>query len=155
MHIHISSYHSDMKFDDYWNYFDLSPYKIITNTTWFRSLLCKLQWRVRSTRSRKWSSLTVRQLLARGWWSSPASFTTKTGRHDIAEILLKVALNKINQIKSIYPKEMSTNARSTISFPCNYYIAWISPLKSTGSIFSKFRYDFIIFIFGVLTPYLW
>jgi hypothetical protein len=37
-----------------------------------------------------------RQLLGRGWWSSPASFTTKTGRHDIAEILLKVALNKIN-----------------------------------------------------------
>jgi hypothetical protein len=26
--------------------------------------------------------------------------TTKTGRHDIAEILLKVALNTINQIKS-------------------------------------------------------
>jgi hypothetical protein len=32
---------------------------------------------------------------------SPASSTTKTGRHDIAEILLKVALNTINQIKSI------------------------------------------------------
>jgi uncharacterized membrane protein YgdD (TMEM256/DUF423 family) len=37
-------------------------------------------------------------LLARGWWSSPASFTTKTGRHDIAEILLKIAFNKVNQI---------------------------------------------------------
>ena len=36
-----------------------------------------------------------------GWLSpgTPASSTTKTGRHDIAEILLKVALNKINQIK--------------------------------------------------------
>jgi hypothetical protein len=32
----------------------------------------------------------------------PASSTTKTGRHDIAEILLKVALNiKSNQIKPI------------------------------------------------------
>jgi hypothetical protein len=31
---------------------------------------------------------------------TPASSTTKTGRHDIAEILLKVALNKINKIKS-------------------------------------------------------
>jgi len=31
---------------------------------------------------------------------SPASSTTKTGRHDIAEILLKVALNTNNQIKS-------------------------------------------------------
>ena len=29
-----------------------------------------------------------------------ASSTTKTGRHDIAEILLKVALNTINQIKT-------------------------------------------------------
>jgi hypothetical protein len=28
---------------------------------------------------------------------SPASSTTKTGRHDIAEILLKVALNTINK----------------------------------------------------------
>jgi hypothetical protein len=31
---------------------------------------------------------------------TPASSTTKTGRHDIAEILLKVALSIINQIKS-------------------------------------------------------
>jgi hypothetical protein len=39
-------------------------------------------------------------VLAHGRWFSPASSTTKTGRHDIAEILLKVALNTINQIKS-------------------------------------------------------
>jgi hypothetical protein len=39
------------------------------------------------------------QLLAHGRWFSPASCTTKTGRHDIAEILLKVALKdqKSNQ----------------------------------------------------------
>jgi hypothetical protein len=30
---------------------------------------------------------------------TPASSTTKTGRPDIAEILLQVALNTINQIK--------------------------------------------------------
>jgi hypothetical protein len=45
----------------------------------------------------------VYQLLAHGRWfspGSPASSTTKTGRHDITEILLKVALNTINQIKS-------------------------------------------------------
>ena len=45
----------------------------------------------------------VNQLLAHGRWFSPgtpASSTTKTGRHDIAEILLKVALNTKNQIKS-------------------------------------------------------
>jgi hypothetical protein len=34
----------------------------------------------------------------------PASSTTKTGRHDIAEILLKVALNTKNQSKSINHK---------------------------------------------------
>jgi hypothetical protein len=32
------------------------------------------------------------QLLAHGRWFSPASSTIKTGRHDIAEILLKVVL---------------------------------------------------------------
>jgi hypothetical protein len=42
----------------------------------------------------------VYQLLAHGQWFSPASSATKTGRHDIAEILLKVALNTKNQIKS-------------------------------------------------------
>jgi hypothetical protein len=43
----------------------------------------------------------VYQLLVHGLWFSsgtPASSTTKTGRHDIAEILLKVALSTINQI---------------------------------------------------------
>jgi hypothetical protein len=41
----------------------------------------------------------VYQLLANGRWFSPvtpASSTTKTGCHDIAEILLKVALNPKN-----------------------------------------------------------
>jgi hypothetical protein len=43
-------------------------------------------------------------LLAHGWWFSPdtpASSTTKTGRHDIVEIFLKVALNTKNQNQSI------------------------------------------------------
>jgi hypothetical protein len=42
----------------------------------------------------------VYQLLAHGRWFSPASSTTKTGCHDIAKILLKMALNtkkSINQ----------------------------------------------------------
>jgi hypothetical protein len=54
-----------------------------------------------------WTQLAVAsdkvyQLLAHGRWFSlgtPASSTTKTGCHDIAEILLKVALNTKNQIK--------------------------------------------------------
>jgi hypothetical protein len=41
----------------------------------------------------------VYQLLAHGRWFSSASSTTKTGHHDLAEILLKVALNTKNQIK--------------------------------------------------------
>jgi hypothetical protein len=39
-------------------------------------------------------------MLAHGRWFSPgtpASSTTKTGRHDIAEILLKMALSTKNQ----------------------------------------------------------
>jgi hypothetical protein len=51
-----------------------------------------------STRS---ASDKAYQLFAHGRWFSPgtpASSTTKTGRHDIAEILLKVALNTKNQI---------------------------------------------------------
>jgi hypothetical protein len=44
-------------------------------------------------------------MIAHGRWFSPgtpASSTTKAGRHDIAEILLKVAINTIksNQINS-------------------------------------------------------
>jgi hypothetical protein len=50
----------------------------------------------------------VYQLLAHGRWFSPgtpASSTTETDRHDIAEILLKVALKhkkSINQINHLY-----------------------------------------------------
>jgi hypothetical protein len=46
------------------------------------------------------ASDTVYQILAHGWWFSPgtpSSSTTKTGRHDMAEILPKVALNTKNQ----------------------------------------------------------
>jgi hypothetical protein len=49
-------------------------------------------------------TINVYQFLAHGWWFSPgisASSTIKTDHHDIAEILLKVALNTNNQIKII------------------------------------------------------
>jgi hypothetical protein len=61
--------------------------KPITNMAWVRAWLCKLQKRVHSTRS---ASDKVYQLLVHGRWFSPgtpASSATKTGRHDIAEIL--------------------------------------------------------------------
>jgi len=61
--------------------------------------LCKLQ---KGSTRHAVASDKVYQLLAHGRLFSPgtlASSTTKTGRHDIAEILLKVALNikKSNQ----------------------------------------------------------
>ena len=63
---------------------------------WVRTLICKFQKRVPS-------SDQVYQLLAHDRWFSPgtpSSSTTKTDRHDIAEILFNMALNTINQIKS-------------------------------------------------------
>jgi hypothetical protein len=50
------------------------------------------------TKSKKNASDKVYQLLVHGWWFSPgipASSTTKTDRHEIAEILLKVVLKHI------------------------------------------------------------
>jgi hypothetical protein len=47
------------------------------------------------------------QLLAHGRWffpGIPTSSTIITGRHDIAELLLKVALNTINQIIKSNPR---------------------------------------------------
>jgi len=68
-----------------------------------RARLCKLQKRCIRLAA---ASDKVYQLLAHDRWFSPitpASSTTKTGCHDIAEILLKVALKhqKSNQIKII------------------------------------------------------
>ena len=79
----------------------------------------------------------VYQLLAHGWWFSPgtpSSSTTKTGRHDIAEILLKVALNNKNQsinqsfiwfwwvvLMNSLGKFLS---EKWIALLCNYYCFW-------------------------------
>ena len=76
-----------------------NSYKPITNTAWVRAWICKLQ---KGCTRLAAASDKVYQLLAHGWWLSPgtpASSTTKTCRNDIAEILLKVALNtkKSNQ----------------------------------------------------------
>jgi hypothetical protein len=74
-----------------------NSYKPITNTAWVRARLCKLQ--KGCTRIAVVSD-KVYQLLAHERWFSPdflASSTTKSCRHDIAEILLKVALNTIKK----------------------------------------------------------
>ena len=67
--------------------------KKIPNTAWVRVRLCKLQ---KGCFKRAAASDKVYQWLVHGRWFSPgtpAFSTTNTGRHDIAEILLKVALN--------------------------------------------------------------
>ena len=46
----------------------------------------------------------VCQWLSTSWWFSPVSSTNKTDRHDIAEILLKVALNTIPKSRQYMEK---------------------------------------------------
>jgi hypothetical protein len=70
-----------------------NSYKPITNTSWVRARLCKLQ---KGCIRLAAASDKVYQLLAHGRWFSagpPTSPTTKTGCQDIAKILLKVALS--------------------------------------------------------------
>ena len=84
-----------------------NSYNAITNTAWVRARLCKLQKRCTRLAA---ASDNVYQLLAHGRWFSPdtrASSTTKTGRLDIAEILLKVTLKHQKTIKIKYKKTMS------------------------------------------------
>ena len=69
------------------------------------------------------ASDTAYQLLAQGRWLSlgtPAFSTTKTGRHDIAEIRLKVALKhqKSNQIISMVIGWL-------LSFDASVVISWL------------------------------
>ena len=66
-------------------------------------------------------------MLAHGRWFSvgtPASSATKTGRHDIAAILLKVALNTKNliKIKSNVKKQTSAYKRTRISFRKDHFL---------------------------------
>jgi hypothetical protein len=64
----------------------------------------------------------VYQLLAHDQWffpGTPASSTTKTGHHDIAEILLKVTLNTINQsINQSYASWLSSRPSFAWSLIC-------------------------------------
>jgi len=68
---------------------------------WVRTQLCRLSNGCTRLAA---ASVKVDQLLVHGRWFSlgtPDSATTKTGRHGIAEIMLKVALSTINQINNI------------------------------------------------------
>ena len=82
-----------------------NSYKTITNTAKVRARLCKLQNGCTRLTA---ASDKIYQLLTHGQWFSPGtppSSTTKTGRHDIAEILPKVALkHQKSFIKSTHLK---------------------------------------------------
>jgi hypothetical protein len=78
---------------------------LITNTAWFATGF--VNYKKGCTRLAAASDKTY-QLLAHGRWFSPgtpASSTTKIGRHDIAEILLKVAFNTKNQSSKTIKKK--------------------------------------------------
>jgi hypothetical protein len=67
-------------------------------------------WSFEMNRTHERLSIFVYTCLFTGGWFSPdtpVSSNTKSGRHDIAEILLKVALNTTNQIIS---KHTCTNS---------------------------------------------
>jgi hypothetical protein len=69
-------------------------------------------------------------LLAHGQWFSPgtpASFTTKTGRHEIAEILLKVVLNTKNQINLLlWIHHIATSGALMVGFTTTPRYEWDS-----------------------------
>jgi hypothetical protein len=71
------------------DYLTTHIYKPLTNTAWVRTRLCKFQ---KGCTQLAAANDKVYQLLSHGRRFSPgtpASSTTKTGHHDIAEILLK------------------------------------------------------------------
>ena len=92
----------------------------------------------------------VYQLLAHGRWFSPgtpASSTTKTGRHDIAEILLKMALKHQKSIKSINEHTKRAADQDLLQGDCqspNNFVRSISILTTilyqvrTGSLYTCF-----------------
>jgi hypothetical protein len=76
-------------------------------------------------------------LLTHGRWFSPgtpASSTTKTGRHDIAEILVKVALSTINEIN-----------HSSFRFKVTFHVFTYSDMQATAFLLVVFlipHFDF-------------
>ena len=114
-------------------------------TTWVRARLCKLQKKCTRLAA---ASDKVYQLLAHGRWFSPgtpASSTTKTGCHDIAEKLLKVALNIINQIKITYNQcKVSTLMSNGVFFIHQSYTDLVLLTKYTC--YETFTNSFICFI---------
>ena len=120
-----------------------NSYKPITNTAQVRTRLCKLP---KGCTRLAAASDKVYQLLAHGRWFSPDTppfSTTKTGRHDIAEILLKVALNTKNQkiidehdrLSNIKPAHVITSIKQSPVLKGHIFIV----------LSQKMSYDFNLF----------
>ena len=120
-----------------------NSYKPITNTAWVHDRLFKLK---KGCTRLATASDKVYQLLAHDRWFSPgtpASSTTKTSRHDIAEIWLKVALNIKNQSNPMGLKNLFSLDRYLVDTGSNY-IDIYGIVKSVWlrQVFSLFRVRF-------------
>jgi hypothetical protein len=77
------------------------------------------------------------QLLAHGRWFSPASSTTKTDRHDIPEILLKVCINHWKVLYKLCAFYVDRNSKMTTTAGHSFYIGPIvffyNQVNDTGS----------------------
>ena len=121
-----------------------NSYKPITTTAWVRARLCKLQ---KGCTRLAAASDRVYQLLAHDWWFSPgttASSTTKSGHHDIAEILLKVVLNtkKSNHHETIllWTDKLFCCIRihvTTVYYIPDWFVLWC--LMPLSTIFQLYR----------------
>ena len=110
---------------------------------WVCTRLCKLQ---KGCTRLTDASDKVYQLLAHGRWFSPASSTTKTGRHDIAEILLKVALNTKNQSIQTHNEQSYIICTNTLNDL--YDLLIFSPYTSitAGLTVIKLEYNFVLIL---------
>jgi hypothetical protein len=83
--------------------------------------------------------------------STPVSSTTKTGRHDIAEILLKVALNNKNQsINLMFQYECFTICVYTFSrhyYSCNTCSHDVKYKQSINKLKEEWYWHFVSLVF--------
>ena len=131
-----------------------NSYKPITNTVWVRARFCKLQ--KRCTRLTD-ASDKVYQLLVHGRWFSPASSTTKTGRHDIAEILLKVALStiKIKSNQRVFVPKGSSKLHPLHNCSSKFRLTvYVEILQSLLVVLSFFYLRLLITPFGIFKRFL-
>jgi len=124
--INIFAMHVIWFYDKYW-YRSLSLQGMSWSSSygsWIYNYLCNQSLSPLKFEPRSWRGVLdttlcdkVCQSLATGRWFSPGipvSSTNKTDPHDIGEILLKVALNNINQTQTCTPSALDLNCSCDI-----------------------------------------